>query len=39
MLIYPGDGVTVIGRPGKSEALRKFTEPLPVESDAASPTD
>jgi voltage-gated potassium channel len=39
MLIYPGDGVTVIGRPGKSEALLKFTEPLPVESDEAAPTD
>jgi voltage-gated potassium channel len=39
MLIYPGDGVTVIGRPGKSEALLRFTEPLPAESDDAAPTD
>jgi hypothetical protein len=37
MRIYPGDGVTVIGRPGRAEALRNFTEPLPVESAAATP--
>jgi voltage-gated potassium channel len=35
MRIYPGDGVTVIGRPGRAEALRKFTEPVPAELDAA----
>jgi Trk K+ transport system NAD-binding subunit len=27
MLIYPGDGVTIIGRPGHAEALQKFNGP------------
>ncbi len=26
MRIYPGDGVTVIGRPGRAEALQKFAQ-------------
>jgi Trk K+ transport system NAD-binding subunit len=36
MRIYPGDGVTVIGRPGRAEALRNFTEPHMIEKE---PTD
>jgi voltage-gated potassium channel len=34
MRIYPGDGVTVIGRPGRAEALKKFTERLPTLGEA-----
>lgn len=34
MRIYPGDGVTIIGRPGRAAALQKFTEPAPTESEA-----
>ncbi len=30
MHIYPGDGVTVIGRPGRAESLRKFTDPAEI---------
>ncbi len=36
MRIYPGDGVTVIGRPGRSEALRRFSEPLADIGDGAA---
>ncbi|PPD45401.1 MAG: potassium channel protein [Methylocystis sp.] len=33
--VYPGDGVTVIGRPGRAEALEKFTRPVPLEESEA----
>jgi Trk K+ transport system NAD-binding subunit len=34
MRIYPGDGVTVIGRPGRAEVLKNFTESLQTPSEA-----
>jgi voltage-gated potassium channel len=38
MRIYPGDGVTLIGRPGRAETLRSFTEPHIGETEAALST-
>lgn len=32
--LYPGDGVTVIRRPGRSETLKKFSEPAELPSEA-----
>lgn len=31
MLIYPGDGITVIGRPGRAEILQKFSSQETIE--------
>lgn len=38
MRIYPGDGVTVIGRPGRAEALQKFSEALKIEPEGETST-
>ena len=32
MFIYPGDGLTVIGRPGRAEILQKFNSPDQIQS-------
>lgn len=39
MRIYPGDGVTVIGRPGRAEALRKFAEPAVADEEGKAADD